>query len=202
MGAKSITVFGRVCQTIIGVFLVVQVLGCSGEEQKRQLAELQKKSDERVAQVEQRYKEQVADLEKRISSLKDDVADASAKAKSEAEDAIAKANASVEEAEKAAETALGKVRDAYRREAQTKYANLNVDLKKVTSKAPKIPAKSKAAYDKAIQKVLSLQKDIAKDIAAYKDVTLDTLSKTKAKVDVDLAKYKLAINAAKAKLPK
>jgi thiamine biosynthesis lipoprotein ApbE len=202
MGAKSITVFGRVCQTIIGVFLVVQVLGCSGEEQKRQLAELQKKSDERVAQVEQRYKEQVADLEKRISSLKDDVADASAKAKSEAEDAIAKANASVEEAEKAAETALGKVRDAYRREAQTKYANLNVDLKKVTSKAQKIPAKSKAAYDKAIQKVLSLQKDIAKDIAAYKDVTLDTLSKTKAKVDVDLAKYKLAINAAKAKLPK
>jgi hypothetical protein len=200
MAMKSIRVL--VWQTGIGIWLATQALGCGGEEQKRQLADLQKKADARVAQVEQKYKEQVAGLEKQIASLKLEVTDAAAKAKSDAEDAIAKANASVEDAEKEAAAALGKARDAYRREAQTKYANLNNDLKEVTAKARKVPAKSKAAYDKAIQNVLSLQKDILKDLAAYQDVTLETLGKTKAKIDVDLAKYKLAINAAKAKLPK
>ena len=200
MAMKAVKVL--VWQTGIGVWLATQSLGCGGEEHARQIADLQKKSDERVAQVERKYKEQVADLEKQIASLKLEVTDAAAKAKSEAEDAIAKANANVEGAEKEAATALGKARDAYRREAQTKYANLNNDLKAVTAKARKVPAKSKAAYDKAIQAVLKLQKDITKDLAAYQEATLDTLAKTKAKVDVDLAKYKLAIKTAKAKLPK
>ncbi|MBN1610018.1 MAG: hypothetical protein JW940_25555 [Polyangiaceae bacterium] len=200
MAKKAIRVF--VWQTGIGVWLATHALGCSGEEHARQIADLQKKSDDRVAQVERKYKEQVANLEKQVASLRLEVTDAAAKAKSEAEDAIAKAAASVEDAEKEAATALGKARDAYRREAQTKYANLNNELKAVTAKARKVPAKSKAAYDKAIQAVLKLQKDINKDLAAYQEVTLDTLGKTKAKVDVDLAKYKMAINKAKAKLPR
>lgn len=187
-----------------GAFLSLLILllsACSGEEQKRQLAELQRKADERVAQVEKQYKDQVAGLEKQIEALRLEAAETAAKAKSQVDDAVAKAQASVEDAEKEATVALGKARDAYRGEAKTKYANLNKELAEVTAKAQKVPAKSKAAYDAAIKTILDLQKELVKDIAAYDKATLDTLSKTKSKVDIDLAKYKLAIKAAKAKVP-
>jgi len=175
--------------------------GCGGEEQKRQIADLQRKADERVTQVERQYKEQIAGLEKQLEALRLEAAETAAKAKSQVDDAVAKAQASVEDAEKEANTALGKARDAYRGEAKTKYANLNKELAEVTAKAQKIPAKSKAAYDTAIRSILELQKVLTKDIVAYDKATLDTLGKTKAKVDIDLAKYKLAVKAAKAKLP-
>lgn len=174
---------------------------CNAEEQKRQLAELQKKCDDRVAQSDRQSKEQVAGLEKQIEALKLEAAESAAKAKSEVDDAVAKAQASVDDAEKDAAAALKKARDAYRAEAKSRYATLNRELAEVTTKAQKIPAKAKAAYDKAIQGVLDLQKEINKDLSAYDKATLDTLGKTKAKMDVDLAKYKAAIKAARAKIP-
>ncbi len=182
-------------------FIVLLLAACGGEEQKRQIADLQRKSEERVAQVEKQYKDQVAGLEKQLEALRIEAAEVAAKAKSEVDDAVAKAQASVEDAEKEATVALGKARDAYRGAAKTKYANMNKELGEVTAKAQKVPAKSKAAYDAAIKSVLGLQKEIMKDIAAYDKVTLETLGKTKAKVDIDLAKYQLAIRAAKSKLP-
>lgn len=174
---------------------------CNGEEQKRQLAELQKKCDDRVSQLDRQSKEQVGGLEKQLDALKLEAAESAAKAKSEVDEAVAKAQASVDDAEKEATAALKKARDAYRAEAKSRYATLNKDLADVTAKAQKIPAKGKAAYDKAIQGVLDLQKEITKDMAAYDKATLDTLGKTKSKVDVDLAKYKTAIKTARSKVP-
>lgn len=186
----------------VGLSLVVMLLtGCGAEEQKRQLAELQKKCDERVAQVERQSKEHASGLEKQIESLKVEIAESAAKAKSEVDEAVAKAQASVDDAEKEAATALRKARDAYRTEAKLRYATLNRELAEVTAKAQKVPAKGKAAYDKAIKTVLDLQKEVTKDISAYDKATLDTLGKTKAKIDVDLAKYKAAIKTAKTKVP-
>jgi hypothetical protein len=198
MPVHSFQTFGFRRGLLLGVIALAAV-ACNGDEQKKQLAELQRKADERVAQVEHQYKEQVAALEKQVEALKVESAEASAKAKSDADDAVAKAQASVEDAEKEAATALGKARDAYRSEAKAKYAAMNKELQEVTSKGQKIAAKSKAAYDKAISVVLDLQKEINKDIAAFDKSTLDTLGKTKAKVDVSLAKYKMAVKAAKAK---
>lgn len=185
---------------LLSVSLVA--IGCGGDEQKRQIAELQRKSDDRVAQVDKQCKEQVAGLEKQIDALKVDSAEAAAKAKTDLDDAVAKAQASVEDAEKAATVALGKARDAYRREAKTKYANLNKELAEITAKAKKTPpkAKAKAAYDKAISAVLDLQKVLVSDIVAYDKATLENLNKTKKKMDVDLIKYRLAIKAARSKL--
>jgi thiamine biosynthesis lipoprotein ApbE len=185
---------------VLGLAILL-LSACGGEEQKRQLADLQRKSEERVAQVEKQYKDQIAGLEKQLEALRLEAAETAAKAKSQVDEAVAKAQASVDDAEKEANVALGKARDAYRSAAKTKYANLNKELAEVTAKAQKVPAKSKAAYDVAIKTVLGLQKEILKDITAYDKATLETLGKTKAKVDIDLAKYKLAINAAKARLP-
>lgn len=182
-------------------FAILLLGACGGDEQKRQIAELQRKADERVAQVEKQYKDQVAGLEKQIEALRLEAAETASKTKSQVDDAVAKAQASVEDAEKEATIALGKARDAYRSEAKTKYANLNKELAEVTAKAQKVPAKAKAAYDTAIQAVLKLQKELTKDIAAYDKATLENLGQTKAKVDIDLAKYKMAIKAAKSKLP-
>jgi chromosome segregation ATPase len=181
--------------------LFVMLTACSGEEQKRQIAELQRKADERVSQIDKQSKEQIQTLEKQIEALKAEAAETAAKAKSEVDEAVAKAQASVDDAEKEAATALGKARDAYRSEAKARYASLNKELAAVTAKAQKVPAKAKAAYDKAIQEVLTLQKEIGKDMVGYDKATLDTLGKTKAKVDMDLVKYKAAIGRAKAKVP-
>jgi ABC-type phosphate transport system auxiliary subunit len=180
---------------------LVLCCSCSGDEQKRQLAELQKKCDERVSQLDKQSKDQVGGLEKQIEALKLEATESAAKAKSEVDEAVAKAQASVDDAEKEATAALKKARDAYRAEAKSRYATLNKEVAEVTSKAQKIPAKGKAAYDKAIQGVLNLQKEITKDLAAYDKATLDTLGKTKAKMDVDLAKYKAAIKTARSKVP-
>ncbi|MGE5783222.1 MAG: hypothetical protein ACM3ZE_01470 [Myxococcales bacterium] len=181
--------------------LMILLTGCNAEEQKRQLADLQKKCDDRVAQAERQSKEQASGLEKQIEALKVEVAESAAKARSEVDEAVAKAQASVDDAEKEAAAALKRARDAYRAEAKSRYATLNKELAEVTAKAQKVPAKGKAAYDKAIQAVLELQKEVTKDISAYDKATLDTLGKTKSRVDVDLAKYKAAIKTAKTKVP-
>jgi hypothetical protein len=190
--------FGR---GALASWLILVSAGCGGEEQKKQLQELQRKADDRVAQVDKQCKEQVATLEKQAEALRTESAEAAAKAQVQVDDAVAKAQASVEDAEKEAVKALGKARDAYRSEAKAKYADVNKELAEATTKAQKLPAKAKTAYDKAIQAILVQQKEITRDVAAYDKATLDTLGKVKSKVDVDLAKYKTAVKAARSKLP-
>lgn len=175
--------------------------GCNEEEHKKQLAEVQAQAEKKLAAAESQAKERVATLEKEIETLKADAAAIAAKAKAEAEEAASKAQASLDDAEKEMGKVLDRARIAYKSEAKARYQALNNDLAEVTAKAQKVPAKSKAAYDKAIKSVLALQKEITKDIAAYDQATLDTFGKTKAKLDIDLAKYKAAIKAAKAKVP-
>lgn len=182
--------------------MFVGVVGCNDEEHKKQLAELQAQADNKLAAVENKAKERIATLEKQLEELKAEAAAAHAKAKAEAEEAASKAQESVDDAAKETAKVLDKARAAYKAEGRARYQALNNELAEVTSKANKIPAKSKAAYDKAIKTVLELQKEIGKDIAAYDDATLDTFAKCKSKLDVDLAKYKSAIKVAKSKLPK
>lgn len=182
--------------------MLVCVAGCNDEEHKKQLAELQAQADNKLAAVENRANERVTALEKELEELKAEAANAAAKAKAEAADVASKAQESVDDAAKETAKVLDKARAAYKAEGRARYQALNNDLAEVTTKAHKIPAKSKAAYDKAIKTVLELQKAITKDIAAYDEATLDTFAKSKSKLDVDLAKYKAAIKVAKSKLPK
>lgn len=181
--------------------LAVGLVGCNEEEHKKQLADLQEQADKKLAAIETKSKERVAELEKELETLKGEAAAAAASAKAQAEEAVNKAQASVDDAEKEAAKILDRARSAYKLEAKARYQALNSDLAEVTAKAGKVPAKSKAAYDKAIKNVVALQKDINKDIAAYDEATLDTFGKVKAKVDADMAKYKAAIKAAKVKVP-
>lgn len=181
--------------------LAVGLPGCNEEEHKKQLAELQDQADKKLAAAEAKSKERVAELEKELETLKTEAAAAAASAKAQAEEAANKAQASVDDAEKEAAKILDRARSAYKLEAKARYQAANSDLAEVTAKAGKVPAKAKAAYDKAIKTVVALQKDINKDIAAYDEATLDTFGKVKAKVDADMAKYKAAIKSAKAKVP-
>jgi hypothetical protein len=182
--------------------VAVGLLGCNEEEHKKQLAEVQEQAEKKIAAAETKAKERVSELEKEVEALKAEASKAAEQAKADAEALASKTQASLDDAEKEAAKLLDKARSAYKTEAKARYQVLNGDLAEVTGKAGKVPAKSKAAYDKSIKTVLALQKDIAKDIAAYDEATLDTFGKVKAKVDTDLAKYKAAIKAAKAKLPK
>lgn len=182
--------------------LSLVLAGCNEEQHKKQLAELQAKADKRLGEAETQAKDRLAALEKQVETLKAEAAVAAEKAKAEVDEAASKAQASVEDAAKETAEALGKARTAYKSEGKARYQALNSDLAEVTAKARKVPAKAKDAYDKAIKNVVTLQKDIAKDLAAYDEATLDTFAKTKGKLDVDLAKYKAAINTAKAKVPK
>ena len=186
---------------LVAALLVIGVSGCNGEEHKKQLADLQRKADERVATIERQSKERIDAIEKQLEAMKAEVLEAATKAKAEVDDAVSKAQANVEDAEKVTSAAVHKAREAYKSEAKARLASLNQELATVTAGAHKVPAKAKAAYDKAIKNVLALQKDLAKDIAAYDQATLDTFAKTKAKLDQDLAKYKAAIKTAKSKVP-
>ncbi len=162
--------------------LIAGFTGCNEEEHKKQLAELQAQADNKLAAVENRAKEKVAALEKELETLKSEAATAAAKAKAEAEEAASKAQESVEDAAKETAKTLDKARSAYKAEAKARYQALNNELAEVTTKGHKIPAKSKAAYDKAIKTVVDLQKEITKDIAAYDEATLDTFGKCKSKL--------------------
>src|SRR5690606_12337145 len=125
----------------------------------------QEQAEQKLAAAEKKAKDKLAELEQEIEKLKAEAAAATAKAKAEAEEATSKAQASVEDAEKEAAKILEKARSAYKAEAKARYQALNNDLAQVTSNANKVPAKSKAAYDKAIQTILALQKVITKDNA-------------------------------------
>jgi thiamine biosynthesis lipoprotein ApbE len=186
---------------LTAIALALALSGCNEEEHKKQLAEVQAQADKRLVQVESQAKERVAALEKQVEALKSEAEAVAVKAKADADEAISRAQANVEDAEKETAKVLERARSAYKSEGKGRYQALNRDLAEVTTKAHKIPAKSKAAYDKAIKNILALQKDITKDLAAYDEATLDTFGKTKAKLDVDLAKYKAAVKVAKSKLP-
>jgi uncharacterized protein YicC (UPF0701 family) len=183
------------------VVLGLLLSGCNEAEQKKQLAELQAKADKRLSDAESSAKERMAELQKQLDTLKAEAAAVTEKAKAEADEAATKAQASVDDAAKETAKALDTARTAFKGEGKARYQALNSDLAEVTAKAGKIPAKSKAAYDTAIKTVVALQKDISKDIAAYDTATLETFSKAKHTLDIDLAKYKSAIKTAKAKVP-
>ncbi|MGC4063093.1 MAG: hypothetical protein QM784_00260 [Polyangiaceae bacterium] len=185
----------------VSAVMLAALSGCNEAEHKKQLADAQSQADKKIAQVEAQAKERISVLEKQVESLKADAEAAATKAKADAEEAVAKAQASVDDAEKETAKALAKAREAYKSEAKARYASLNKELADVTAKAQKVPAKSKAAFDKALKDLVALQKEVTKDIAAYDQATLDSFAKTKAKLDVDLAKYKGLVKAAKSKVP-
>lgn len=180
----------------------IALLGCNDAEHKKQLDQAKLEADKRVSEVEKKAADEVSGLKKQIEAMKTEAEAAVAKAKAEAGDAIEKAKADADDAEKETSMALKKAREAYKSEAKARYGALNTELAAVTSKGSKVPATAKAAYDKTLKDIVALQKVVTKDIAAYDEATLDTFGKTKGQLDRDLAKYKVLVAAAKAKVPK
>jgi hypothetical protein len=176
------------------------IAACNHAEHEKRIAEMQQKADERVAKAEREAQAKVKQAEEQIAAAKAECAAASAQAKAQADDALSKAQASADEATKAAEAAQAKAREAYKEEGRTQLANLNQDLTEVATKAAKTPVKDKAGYDKAVKDVVTQQKAIAKDIAAFDQATLDTFKATKAKLDHDLALMKAAVKTARSKV--
>jgi FlaG/FlaF family flagellin (archaellin) len=196
------TSYLRAVPTIALTIAVCSVLAaCNHAEHEKQIMDLQQKADERVAKAERGAQEKVTKLEQQVAAVKAECAAASTQAKAQADDALSKVQASADEATKAAEAAQAKAREAYKEEGRTQLAHLNQDLTDVASKAAKMPVKDKAGYDQALKEVVTHQKEIAKDIAAFDQATLDTFKVTKAKLDRDLALMKAAVKTARSKLP-
>ncbi|HWA78089.1 MAG TPA: hypothetical protein VG937_37395 [Polyangiaceae bacterium] len=190
----------KVLGTVVVSFLFLPA--CHDDEaDKKKLAELQKNTDERVAKAEREAREKVAEAEKQIEQLKAEMAATTAKLKAEADDAVSKAQASAEEQAKAAEAALKKARQGFKEEGRLQLANLNKEVSELSAKSAKAPAKVKTEVTKAMQKIVTQQKAIAKDIAAFDTATLDKFGATKAKLAQDLAAMKATIHAARAKVP-
>ena len=114
---------------------------------------------------------------------------------------MSKAETSAEEQAKAAEAALAKARQAYKDKARLQLSEANQELNEVASKAAKVPAKTKAAFQTALTDAKKAQANVAKDIAAFDKATLDTLRQLSTKVQQDIIAMKAKIKAAKAKVP-
>lgn len=193
----------------VAACLPLVLTGCNQAEQESKIAEIQQKADERVAKAEREGRERILALERQIETIKTEAAAASAKAKVEADDAISKAQASAEEAAKAtedatkaAEKAVKNAREAYKGEGRTRLAELNKELVELVARAAKTPAKERVGYDEAMKEVTSHQKEIAKDVAAFDQATVETFRTAKAKLTKDLALMKAALKTARGKLPK
>jgi hypothetical protein len=178
--------------------LVLTLVGCANaEEEQKKLAAIQKAADERVAKAQNEAKVKLGDAERELNELKTQLADAKAKT----DEALTKAQASAEEQAKAAEAALAKARQAFKDKARLQLADTNKELAEVSSKAGKVPAKSKAAFTKAMQDVSKQQKAVAKVISDFDTATVDSFKTVNAKVQSELAILKAKIRAARAKIP-
>jgi uncharacterized membrane protein len=171
--------------------MLLALVGCGVPEQE--VAEIKKKADEKFAKAEREGKQKLEEAEKQIEKLKAELNDARSKSE--------KALADDSEQTKAVEAALEKARQAFKTAARLELANANKQFAEVSSKAGKVPAKAKVAFQKSMQTVGTKQKAVAKDIADFDNATLESLTKVKAQLDKDLAQLKVAIAQAKAKIP-
>jgi DNA repair exonuclease SbcCD ATPase subunit len=179
--------------------LVVALFACGNEaEQKKKIAAIEKKADERVQQAERQARAKTEEVQRELEKVKAELAESKAKVN----DAVTQAQASVEEQAKAAEAALQKARQAFKEEGRTELAHLNKEVQELSSKSGKL--KKGAARDsfmKSMKDIQKHQKTIAADIAAFDKATLDTFRTVKAKLDRDLAAMRASIRAARAKIP-
>jgi chromosome segregation ATPase len=172
------------------------LLACGSAEAEKKLAETEKKAEEQIAKAEKAAKAKVAEIQRQL----DDVTGQLAAAKAKVEEGE-KAKESLEEQAKLAEVALKNARQAFKDKARLQLADLNKELGEAGAKAGKLPAKSKAAFTKAVQDVKKQQAVVAKDIAAFDTATVETLKTVNAKVQNSLAVLKNKIRAARAKVP-
>jgi chromosome segregation ATPase len=174
------------------------VLACGNEEeQKKKIAEVEKKADERVRQAERQARAKTEEVQRELEKVKAELAES----KSKLSDTLSQAKASVEEQAKAAEAALEKARQAFKEEGRTELAHLNKEVQELSSKSGKLKKPAKDAFTKLMKDIQKQQKTIAADIAAFDKATLDTFRATKAKLDRDLAAMRATIRAARAKIP-
>jgi hypothetical protein len=167
------------------------------EEQKKKIAEVQKKADERVQQAERQARAKTEEVQRDLEKAKAELADA----KSKLTDAVTQAQASVEEQTKAAQAALEKARQAFKEEGRTELAHQNKEVQELSAKSGKLKKAAKDSFTKSMKDVQKHQKAIAADIVAFDKATLDTFRTTKAKLDSDLARMRATIRAARAKIP-
>jgi len=181
--------------------LVVATACHDAEAEKKKLDEIQKEADQKIQNIQKAADQKVADAEKQIEQLKQEMANAAVKMKAEADDAVSKAQASADEQAKAAQAALAKARGAFKEEGRLQLATLNKEVTELATKSAKAPAKVKEEVAKAMKQIVTKQKDIAKDIAAFDKAELNDLKKAQAKLNTDLALMKGIIRTARARVP-
>jgi hypothetical protein len=164
------------------------------------LAAVQQQANERVALIEKQAAEKLADAQKQLETVKAEMAQAAAQAQAKAQEAIREAQESAEQAEKDANKAVHKARDGYKAEARAKLHALSEDARDLQAKAAKASAKAKASAQASLKEVAQLQKQIAKDIAAFDEATLDTFKTVKTDVNKHLSELKAKLAAAQNKL--
>lgn len=170
------------------------LFGCSNAEE---LQALQKQAETRVASIEEKARAQVAEARKEAEDVRvlmtQSVEQAQAKlkeAQDSAEQLLKEAKVSAEQAEKDAAKALAKARDAYKGEARAKLATLNDEVRELNAKISKAKGKVKSEAQAKLKDVTALQKQLAKDIAAFDKATLDTFKEVKNEVNKHLAELK------------
>lgn len=173
---------------------------CHDAESEKRLTDALKAATDKASKAEHDAQEKVAAAEKQIEQMKAEMAATTAKLKAEADDLVSKAQASAEEQAKAAEAALKKARQGFKEEGRLQLANANKEVAELSAKAAKAPAKVKAEVNKSMQKIVTQQKAIAKDIAAFDTATIEQFKTVKAKLNQDLAVMKATIRAARAKI--
>ncbi len=173
------------------------LIGCgNGAEERVKLAELEKQAEQKVAKAEREGKEKFEQSQKELETAKTELADLKGKLEK-----AGNAEGASDEAAKQAEQALTKARQAYKTLAKYELAEINKDIKEISTKSAKAKPAVKTAISKLMEKVPEQQKALAKDIAEYDSATVSNLDLTKAKVDKDLAAMRTTVRIAHAKLP-
>jgi DNA anti-recombination protein RmuC len=179
------------------VAALLALLACGNEEeQKKKIAAIEKKADERVRQAERQARSKTEEVQRELEKVKTELAES----KSKLSDTVSQAQASVEEQAKAAEAALEKARQAFKEEGRTELAHLNKEVQELSSKSGKLKKPAKDSFMKSMKDIQKHQKTIAADIAAFDKATLETFRTVKSKLDRDLAAMKASIRAARAKI--
>lgn len=180
------------------LFFVAVSVGCGGgEAEKKRIAEIESRAEERVRKAEREGRAKAQEAEREVEKLKAEIADM----KGKLADAVSQAQASVDEQTKAAEEAIARARAAYKEEGRTKLAQLNKEVNEISAKSGTLGKAQRATFLKSMKAIQKHQKTIAADIAAFDKATLETFRETKAKLDRDLAAMRATIRTARAMLP-
>ena len=173
-------------------------LGCDSGAEQKTLQEIQRAADQKVQKAEREARARVEESEAKIAKLEKELREANQKL----DEAAVQAQASVDGQTRVAEEALERARAAFKEHGRKELAHLNRDLTELNRESLKAPDKARAAFVKSMQQIPKKQRAIEDAIAAFDQATLDTLADAKKKLDRELMVLRVAVKAARAKLPR